>query len=345
MADTAPQAVQKQKEEADRLADEFFSEENTETSTVDDTDASNIEAGSEETLLSTEPTEPTPELEVSTEDVVDPNSQAPEEIVQETPVQPVVDDAWELKYNVLKGKYDAEVPRLTREVKTLSDKLDIFSKIIDEKNDSSKVVAAPQVPEELAQFKEDYPEMYKAMMTMVRTNQPNELIERLTTLEMNNERTSDNVFYSFLDQAVPDWRDVNEDSAFLSWLQGADGYSGNSLYDSLNNAFQVKDATRVSKFFNDFKSIHSPSALAAPPAQAPVKPTSAKEKRVAPTTGAKRPAPQTVSAEDKLIYKKQEIDKFYMDAAHGRLKHMDPAERKAKEQEYWNAGVEGRVLP
>src|SRR5215467_11153437 len=40
-----------------------------------------------------------------------------------------------------------------------------------------------------------------------------------------------------LDRTVPDWRQVNEDPAFLQWLAGRNDYSGRIRHDELREAW------------------------------------------------------------------------------------------------------------
>jgi hypothetical protein len=79
-------------------------------------------------------------------------------------------------------------------------------------------------------------------------------------LEQENEQLRDHVarevqrnLQQRVEAAVPDWRQVNEDPRWLSWLQGYDGLSGYKRQDMLNDATAKGDAERVIRFFRGFR--------------------------------------------------------------------------------------------
>lgn len=62
--------------------------------------------------------------------------------------------------------------------------------------------------------------------------------------------------YGALDDALPQWRTINQDPRWHSWLREVDVYSNTSRQLLLNDAFASGDASRVLALFNGFLGAH-----------------------------------------------------------------------------------------
>ena len=65
-------------------------------------------------------------------------------------------------------------------------------------------------------------------------------------------RIKSNDIWSMLDQRLPNWREINQDSRWKDWLPEPDVFSGVSKQQLLNQAFAAGDADRVLQFFRGF---------------------------------------------------------------------------------------------
>ncbi len=179
-----------------------------------------------------------------------------------TPEAPQRED-WKQKYLVLKGKYDAEVPRLQDEVKNLTLQV---QKLLDQNTtimSKLKETETVKVPDfnnvDLNEFKEEYPEIYKAMNVYFNNTvakyeaKIKELEEKLENTSKMTETAVKQDFYLHLERLVPDWETINSNPEFVAWVNEIDPFTGYKRYDLLMNAFNNSDAKRVSAFFNKFK--------------------------------------------------------------------------------------------
>jgi hypothetical protein len=57
-----------------------------------------------------------------------------------------------------------------------------------------------------------------------------------------------------LDAAIPNWREINQNPAWLQWLQQVDALNGRTRQELLNAANAAGNATRVIAFFKGFLS-------------------------------------------------------------------------------------------
>jgi hypothetical protein len=170
---------------------------------------------------------------------------------------PKSDDSeyWKHKFEVLNGKYLAEVPRQAEEIRSLRDMVEGLK----EKSEKKDEIIPEETPGSLSEFKEQFPDIYDAMLTMVdeRTGKYKSEIDELrqelgktTTITAN---TAQEKFEEKLSSKVEDWRELNTDPKFLDWLQEKDNYSGYKKMDLLRNAYSEGNVDRVALFFDTFK--------------------------------------------------------------------------------------------
>ncbi len=148
-----------------------------------------------------------------------------------------------------------------------------------------------------------------------------------------------------LDQALPDWRQINVTPEFKAWLALPDPYFGVSRHSALLTAFEKNDTPRVLNFFKGFVSDLAAQAPAEPPATvqppapaAPAKPSL--ETLAAP--GRARTSAQPNAPTEKQIITTADINAFYTAVRQGYYRGRE-AEKIALEQELFAAQREGRV--
>lgn len=175
---------------------------------------------------------------------------------------------WKQKYNVLKGKYDAEVPRLSQDVRdantrinNLEDKLTgLATQTIVEEPATSRT---DFTPEEVADYGEDLLDVIgrkaRSIVEVEYLPQMNTLNTEVASLRTKLGETGQKVgkfetneVFAQLDASVKDWRAVNIDPKFHEWLDGVDPYSGVTRKDLMLQAFDRKNAHQVGSFFNGY---------------------------------------------------------------------------------------------
>lgn len=279
-------------------------------------------------------------------------------------------DTFEQRYRVLQGKYDAEVPRLSREARELRQRLADMELLM---------AAAAPLPEQTFQnaptaptsgtddsISEDERTDYGDDLLDVISRQARAAVRplfadieaRLRKIEGVSakvvERTVEDArerVFSTLDREVDSWRAQNADAGFLDWLKQSDPFSGQMRQDLLSRAFAANDAPRVVAFFNAYREEHGtaqPSAASAQPA-----PVTAPTHVVGPPA---RPGLETFAAPGQgnsptaapsgnaRHWTQADIRRFFNDKVKGVYRGRE-SEASALEADIHTAAREGRIRP
>ena len=273
-----------------------------------------------------------------------PPDNPPQNVSPEPQPQPVVpEETWQAKFFTLKGKYDAEVPRLHAQVKELGTQV---QQLLTENAAAKNQPKAPEPAKTLIteQDKEAFgsdlldliDRATEAKIAGFRDREA-QLLEEVKQLKGNlgnvTERqvTSDkDRFLMTLSQQVPDWEAMNVDQGFLAWLAEVDPVYGLPRQAALNNAYESLDAARTANIFKQYKAMTAPAAAQNKPNL---------QSQVAPTRSRTSPAPATSSA-DKRIFSQAEIAQFYDEWRRG---YLDETKAVQLELEIATAISEGRV--
>jgi hypothetical protein len=143
--------------------------------------------------------------------------------------------------------------------------------------------------------------------------------------------------FAVLDAGVPEWRNINVDSGFKSWLAEEDAMSGVTRHALLLRAYERNEGQRVLRFFQTYLGESEAGRAAPPPNRAP---------RVNPETlaapGRGRTAGAPASQPPKLEWTPGDIQAFYADVRAGAFKN-NPQERERLEADIFAAQREGRI--
>lgn len=173
---------------------------------------------------------------------------------QEAAPQSAEDPSWEGRYKSLIGKYNAEVPRMASENKELRKQLDSIKREIDQLKAEPKQSLVK--PEEVEEYGENLVDLIRRAAREEVTAKDREIAELRNRLDGHESATAQNrtdLFYKTLTERVPDWGELNENSAFIAWLNEYDEFAGRTRQALLHDAEQALDATRVAKFFETWK--------------------------------------------------------------------------------------------
>jgi len=262
------------------------------------------------------------------------------------------------KYDVLKGKYDKEVPELALklseqagELKALKEQIASLTAGKKDGDASTKKDDAPVIEEDpsIKYLQDEYPEVYKGLKTAVGKELKglSEKIDKLAeSVKVNTQevhRTAEERYYDDLD-TVKEWRVINKSEEFNDWLDQVEPLSGFKRRDILLDAHGSLDSNRVKSFYTSFlketKPVEQPGEGSE---SAEEKARKAKMKGLAPdTTGTRRVADKSDN-KTKMV-KGSEIKKFYEDVRKGVYKGRD-AERVAEEARLDAAVAAGMVSP
>ncbi len=274
------------------------------------------------------------------------------------PAAPATDE-FEQKYKTLQGKYDAEVPVLRAQVsnyerinQTLSAQVATLSEQVQSLSQAVAQKAEP-VPQELVtsrdveQYGSDLIDLINrvadartaAAVAAVRdeVRQATSAVSQdVAGVKRNQQQTDRALYEQRLTEAVPDWRAINVDPAWLQWLSQFDPILGATRQDALNIAYRNFDAPRTVAFLQTFLATHTPQTAALTPQEELAR-------QVTPSTTSS-PAVTTPPADTRSakVWTQEEIGVVYKEVLQGKWKH-NPEGKAALLKEIDQAVAEGRV--
>lgn len=226
----------------------------------------------------------------------------------------------------------APAPEPTIEVKKL-----LTPEEIEEYGESFLDVVRRQAREEIAA------EMFKVQRQITDLGKSVNSVSTAVVVDAREKMKTD------LDAALPDWRRINYDEKFTSWLGLQDPLSGYIRHDMLKSAWA---ANRTQQVLNFFKAFVAEEAAGSPPAPG-------NGAQPAPANGGTPPARVTLESlaapgragsaaappvpADKPIITRQQVTQFYADVAAGRYRGRE-AEKLENDAAIVLAANEGRIV-
>jgi hypothetical protein len=242
---------------------------------------------------------------------------------------------WRQRFEVMQGKYNAEVPRLVEQVNALMQQVQESAQAGKKEDPPAKNPAS--VEEALAGLYETYgSDLTDALDRLVQAR-VQKVEEKVSKVETATAQTAKEKFYGHLDRVAPDWRVLNTDPGFFAFLATPEEFTGIPFQALLASAFESGDAERTAKIFNTYSKTINPTSTPETPKE--VQPTPD-----ALATPAKRgggdpgPAPQG----GKKTYTMAEVNAFYKDLELGRYNGKEQ-EAARIENDILIANQEGRI--
>jgi len=225
----------------------------------------------------------------------------------------VEEETFKQKYKTLTGKYDAEVPRLHQQVREMTE----ATKRLQEELKALKV--EPTKPKEKvslvtdadrAEFGEELLDVQRRVAREVsqdyegRLEQQDAVIQKLEEkLQQTGNQVGEVGFSQRLNQAVPDFPQIDNDERWVSWLNEHDPMLRGPRRVQAQQAFDAGDVEAISHYVSLWK-----ETLAAP---TEAKPNQAElEKQVAPNRSANSVRTQGTTQNSK-IYSPRDADKAW----------------------------------
>ena len=284
------------------------------------------------------PAEPKAQEEPAPQDPAPSPTPAPAE-----PPKPAEPDPWEQRYKVLKGKYDAEVPRLQQDLNQSRNALEALTRQVEELQQQVKQrereSALKLTPEEETAFGKDLIDLTRKVAAAEAEARARELEARLEktqasvqTVAKTAEQSAQERFLQAVDTSVPDWREVDQRPDWLEWLGQHDPLLGSVRQAVLDQATKARDASRVAALFNAFK-----ATLPAPAPAAAAQGPDTVQQQVAPRSQQATPAQPSAQ---KRLYTEADLQALYSANRRGEFKREEWAQISA---EIDLAVAEGRV--
>ena len=257
-----------------------------------------------------------------------------------------VADEFEQKYKTLRGKYDAEVPRLHSQVKDLTAKLN---------NLAESLAAKPKEPtkpkekvsyvtdEDRAEFGEELINVQRRVAQEVsqeyegRFEQQSEIIAQLQQqLKQTGNQVGEMSFTQKLAALVPDFASVDNDERWVAWLNEHDPMLRGPRRDQAAQAFNTGDAEAVAHYVKLFRETLEPEV----PHERQTRQAEL-EKQVAPNRSANSANTKSVG-KDVKIYSEREIAAAWTKIRTLNTRHKYDEAQKL-EADITTAYLEGRV--
>lgn len=282
---------------------------------------------------------------------------APESPPNEQRRSDTTSETAEQRYRTLQGMYNADTARLRSENQQLNARLTQLEQLLS----SLSAQPAGGVPQQQEQGQklvtdkdvEEYGESIDVMRRVSREetlaaqrriaeleqlirNMQTSLLPRVEQVAQRQAVTAEQSFWSDLTNVVPNWREINSESGFHSWLLEVDPLTGLTRQTYLDDAQRNLDAPRVATFFRTWQELSGQ-----PVAQSPRNAAASQlDKQVSPGRGRSGGAP---AAEQPKTYTNADIAKFFDDVRKGAFKGRE-AERDRIERDIFAAQRENRIV-
>ncbi len=298
-----------------------------------------------------EDTGDTPEAHDSSDNTPDPAEAAPPPAPQNDELAEEL-ARYKQRYNTLMGKYNAEVPRLTNELKEMKAQM---SELMEAAKAPKK--SQPEMPEigevtpadvdafgadlidlikrQSAATSREVVDGYKAEIQALK-EENKKLQGKVGSVEQTQQYTSQQAVINKLGELVPDWETLNQDERFLEWLGDSDPMSGQPRQAYLDDAMAKLDPKRIAHVFNTYKQA---AGLSNPPAKKAAKPEV--QRQVTPGKSRVTTSSPSVSQDASKIWTSREIEQYYKAVRAGEYQGKE-AEARSIEQQIDLAVSQGR---
>lgn len=282
----------------------------------------------------------------------------------EPPATPVVQpepppaDTWEQRYRSLEGKYNAEVPTLNANVRSLQQQLANMQTVVTtmevNRANTPPPPPAPVQTQPVAVDPKDAEVYGEDLVAAARRWARDEVAGEFSTLRQQiaslqgttNEalqETRQESVKSHLDVHFPNWQTVNQSNDFILWLKNTDPFSGVERHRQMIDAYRAGDGNRVLNFFQAFDREHTaitPAPGIQPTQTAPAAGRVPLENLAAP--GRSRTPAGNGAPNEPQYFTNQEIAAFYRDVNAGKFNGRD-ADKARIEKDIVDAAANGRI--
>lgn len=230
------------------------------------------------------------------------NTESAEPLAVETREQPAVeeatntpvatpapaDDTWEQKFHVLRGKYEAEVPRLHAQVRELTEQL---TRLLQQREEKP---TPPEAPAEQKLVTSADEETFGADLVDLARRAAREEVARMTQtidqrvdqkvkpVEERLTQSATQVFWQKVDEAVPDFETVNKDSRWFQFLDSRIPGTRTTYRAAATAAIEALDAPTLAEIVGTWKQSVAPAA--APQVATDTKAKDELQRQVAPSS-------------------------------------------------------------
>lgn len=203
----------------------------------------------------------------------EPAATEPADKVAEPTPQPTdnhQDDAWKQKFDVLTGKYNAEVPRLHQQLKEQASALE---RLQAEMEAAKAKPAEPEEPKKSLVTSNDEETFGSDLIDLARRVTKDEvgvvlsrighieqMLENISQLPKQVEQvaqdqaqTREDRFWSAVATAIPDWNQVDSDPRWIDWLNQTPPFAVKTYRELAGDAIAVGNVDKVAELVKAWK--------------------------------------------------------------------------------------------
>ncbi|HKJ87540.1 MAG TPA: hypothetical protein VKA48_03440, partial [Gammaproteobacteria bacterium] len=182
---------------------------------------------------------------------------------------------WKRRFEVMEGKYQAEVPQLHHQLQASNERISQLQEKMDQlqqepqsqqrdepQADPSGLEDAIRNAESVYGEDNELVQALKAQQQHINTleqrnerlaQQASEAANQVESVQQAQQKSQEDEFFDALNREVPDWKQLNEDPGYIQWLGQIEPYTGRPMLELLREARQSLDAPRVIAFFRNYK--------------------------------------------------------------------------------------------
>ena len=262
------------------------------------------------------------------------------------------------KYKTLQGMYNAEVPRLHHQNRELQQRIQNMEQLLASVSASQTATtqAAPAAERFVTDKDvEEYGESLDVMRKVTReelgavaqriaaiesmlTQMKTQVVPQVQAVAQRQQVNAEQQFWADLSAGVPNFKQVNDNADFQTWLLESDPLTGITRQTYLDDAQRALDSRRVVSIFRTWLESTGQAAVAHSTGHSP---SSELEKQVSP--GRSRSTGTPASTNQAKTYSPQDIQKFFNDVRAGKYKGRDQ-ERARIERDIFSAQRENRIV-
>ena len=263
------------------------------------------------------------------------------------------------KYKTLQGMYNAEVPRLHQQNREMTGRVQQMEQLLaslSAQQANANTAQQQAITEKIITDKdvEEYGESLDVMRKVSREElvpvaqrlaqiehmlrqMQTSVVPQVQAVAQRQQVSAEQQFWAELSANVPNYRQLNENDTFQSWLLQADPLTGITRQTYLDDAQRSLDAGRVANFFRTWLESTGQATVAQSTGRTSV---SELEKQVTPGRSRNTGAPATTN--QGKMYSPQDIQKFFNDVRIGKYKSREQ-ERDRIERDIFAAQRENRI--
>ena len=274
---------------------------------------------------------------------------------EQKPAAPTSEETAEQRYRTLQGMYNADTARMRAETQHLNARIAQLEGLLSSisSQPAPAAAAAPQekliTDQDVAEYGESIDVMRRVTreetaayqrkiaelehtLRQVQTN----VLPRVEQVVQRQAVSAEQSFWSDLTRSVPEWRQINDDQRFHSWLLEVDQLTGFNRQTSLEQAQRALDVDRVAAFFRAWRDQGGQESAQ------PTRDAAADElsRQVQPGRARSSGAPTEKQA---ATYTTRDISKFFDDVRRGVYRGRE-AERDRIERDIFAAQRENRIV-